>query len=300
MQSRELRLKFIRNTVRVENVNLHLYNYKASPKAQSGSDIDMLHTHSYFELFACISGELTVVWESGEATLSPGDVITMPPSLSHTKLGSSREGEGYVALGVNMERVGGESCRDLCGTLRRAFNPNSPVIIRGVSEQVSRLREVLGELDSGCSPASLLSAAELFCRLADLGKCATPCRGICDERRSSPTDEGRLVIIEQMINDSFREGISPSAIASEVHLCRRQVERIVKERYGMTLRELLRKRRVEYGAQLLLRSEMSVEEVAEAVGYVCRETFTRSFTDYFGKTPSRYREESIQSTVSKK
>lgn len=70
------------------------------------------------------------------------------------------------------------------------------------------------------------------------------------------------------------------------------LQRLFKqETGGRHLGELLSERRLRRAAELLFNSDMSIKEIAYAVGYKHHSSFVRAFERQFGETPREYRRE---------
>ncbi|MBP1962770.1 AraC family transcriptional regulator [Paenibacillus aceris] len=63
-----------------------------------------------------------------------------------------------------------------------------------------------------------------------------------------------------------------------------------RKKYGVSPQQYLQKIRLTKGASLLRETVLSVTEIALSLGYPELYSFTRSFTKYFGVSPSSYRE----------
>ncbi|MBQ8637612.1 MAG: response regulator [Lachnospiraceae bacterium] len=64
-----------------------------------------------------------------------------------------------------------------------------------------------------------------------------------------------------------------------------------KEKTGTTIKSYIIDCRMKKAAQLLTYTDLKVAEVAEAVGFTDQSYFTKSFGRFFGKSPSRFKEE---------
>ena len=58
---------------------------------------------------------------------------------------------------------------------------------------------------------------------------------------------------------------------------------------GRTPMDFLREVRIRKGGKLLLKTELSVDSVAERVGFASRSHFSHAFREYFSQTPSEFR-----------
>lgn len=67
--------------------------------------------------------------------------------------------------------------------------------------------------------------------------------------------------------------------------------------YGLPVHTWLRQRRMERAAELLHTSGLSLEKVAQAVGYSSVSQFAATFRRYYGVTPGKYRKMSDPTTI---
>lgn len=64
-----------------------------------------------------------------------------------------------------------------------------------------------------------------------------------------------------------------------------------KERTGYNFQELLQNRRFKKAADLLLSTDLAVEDIARDVGYENQSYFFRQFKSRYGMTPRKYKAE---------
>lgn len=65
--------------------------------------------------------------------------------------------------------------------------------------------------------------------------------------------------------------------------------RMFKQRIGMSFTEFIHTKRIEKACELLVKSDMSVNEICEKAGFNDIQSFYRNFKKITGKTPIRYR-----------
>jgi transcriptional regulator GlxA family with amidase domain len=94
--------------------------------------------------------------------------------------------------------------------------------------------------------------------------------------------------------DLFARGSTCSVgeLAREVHLSRGQLQRLFKQEMGVLLGDYLVDQRLRKAADLLVSSNMSIKEIAFAVGYEHHSSFTRAFENRFSQSPKQYRDQS--------
>jgi len=79
-------------------------------------------------------------------------------------------------------------------------------------------------------------------------------------------------------------------LAQELNLSTSHLQHLFKQHTGCCLGRLLTEHRLRRAAQLLSDSNMSVKEIAHAVGYEHTSSFIRAFERRFMQPPRRYRE----------
>lgn len=90
------------------------------------------------------------------------------------------------------------------------------------------------------------------------------------------------------IDEHYRDG-TLTDLAEQLHLDAVWLSKEIKKRTGKTYKELLQTRRLEQAIYLLETSQLSIEEVAQAVGYDNKSYFYRLFERRFACSPAAYR-----------
>ena len=93
-------------------------------------------------------------------------------------------------------------------------------------------------------------------------------------------------VVEARLEDS---DVGVEELAADMSLSRVQLYRKVKAVTGSSPVELLRTARLNRAYQLLLTSDMSVSEVAYAVGFTAPSYFTKCFKEEYGMVPGDIR-----------
>lgn len=83
-------------------------------------------------------------------------------------------------------------------------------------------------------------------------------------------------IIEIIEENLDKEELGPTFLAERMHISPRQFSRKFKDLSGITPSDFIKKYRMEKAAQLLLETDMSIQEVIESIGISSRPYFIRS------------------------
>lgn len=97
-------------------------------------------------------------------------------------------------------------------------------------------------------------------------------------------------LIDYISENYNNKNISLSFLANKFGITGPYVSTIVKTGTGMNFHEYITHLRIERAKELLRKNELSVQDIASAVGFSSRNTFLRSFKQLTGMTPSEYKQ----------
>ncbi|WP_159882394.1 helix-turn-helix domain-containing protein [Paenibacillus puerhi] len=110
-------------------------------------------------------------------------------------------------------------------------------------------------------------------------------------RRDMPRDPSRQIAdILDYIHQHFAGDHSIEQLAERANMSVSHFSRTFKEEVGEKYVEYVAKYRLAKAKELLLSTNMKIDDVAENVGYMGRNSFIRIFRKYEGITPGRYRQ----------
>jgi transcriptional regulator GlxA family with amidase domain len=92
------------------------------------------------------------------------------------------------------------------------------------------------------------------------------------------------------IRDHLSEPIRVSRIARHVGFSERQLERLFRRAFGMTIQQFVIQSRIHAAACELTHSGRTIAEIALIFGFSDQSAFTNQFRDITGMTPRVYRE----------
>jgi transcriptional regulator GlxA family with amidase domain len=102
-----------------------------------------------------------------------------------------------------------------------------------------------------------------------------------------PEGQGRISEILKIIESQSPQKISQ--LASEVNLSQSRLQHLFKEETGVRLGRLLTEQRLQKAAELLIRTQLRIKEIAAAAGYEHASSFSRAFEQRFAQSPLVYR-----------
>ena len=107
----------------------------------------------------------------------------------------------------------------------------------------------------------------------------------CRKRVREPRVRRALLLMEQ----NLTRPIAIAAVADELGMSVRQLERLCREHVGMGPASLYRQLRMRYAHWLVENTDRSVTEIAIEAGFADCAHFSRQFKDAYGLSPSTRR-----------
>lgn len=95
--------------------------------------------------------------------------------------------------------------------------------------------------------------------------------------------------VHQYLLSNLDRHITIEALAAQFHLSPTTLKTAFKAAYGTSIAAHIKEHRMEKAALLLTQTELSIAEVARAVGYDSQSKFTAAFKSFFDTLPKDYR-----------
>lgn len=99
----------------------------------------------------------------------------------------------------------------------------------------------------------------------------------------------RLLRARDSIDRLYAQPLDIAALATISHMSEAHFIRSFRSAFGETPHRYLQRRRIERAMALLIHSERNITEICFDVGFGSLGTFSRTFTDIVGTSPSKYR-----------
>lgn len=108
--------------------------------------------------------------------------------------------------------------------------------------------------------------------------------------RSDIPHEFYMDLLDEYFTHFYRNAPLLQDLAQLLHLSVSQTQRLIKSHYGVSFREKLTQARLKEAKRLIGEDRVSMEAIAEQIGYNSYSGFFDAFQEQMGVTPSQYRQ----------
>ena len=95
--------------------------------------------------------------------------------------------------------------------------------------------------------------------------------------------------LSNYIDENLDSRLTLEALAKKCFYNPSYFSRIFKDKFGVSFKEYVGRRRVDYARRLLEETKLTVDEISAMAGFSDRSSFYQQFSKYTGSTPSDYR-----------
>ena len=249
------------------------------------------HSHSLCEIMYVNEGTMSIETESnGFNQVSCSQFIWIDAGIRHWDL---RFNKGLCSM-MNIEyqyEEGTASAPDLAsllqadGMLRDMFEQKPRVLTlsdrNGVIYQL--MKSIIPLADSTSEQSRNLCA--LLCTQVNLE--IARLRSLNRSRESVANHYISEAL--EILNNSYAEPLTASAVAEELHIHPSYLHRLFREYTSRTMKEHLQRIRIQHAQELLAETRKSVLEIADEVGFSNTQQFQQLFRRIVGMKPLEYR-----------
>ncbi|MGX8686981.1 MAG: AraC family transcriptional regulator [bacterium] len=264
----------------------------------SSLSLTQLHTHDYIELGFVVRGEFRQVILGKEIVFHEGDLCLIDQNCLHQdRLTGSDAVVLFLGISGSMFREIIAENRDeeritafLQAALLKQKDVQQYLHFRpgpsGAESLRSCLTLLLQELYEGGAGTIYLRKGLLLRIFRIL---STRCEFAMSREQKQTMQNLMLDEILKYMEDHCAD-VTVRDLADTFHFQEDYFNRLLRKKTGRTYTGCLRRIRLSRAENLLKKTRMSVEEIAEAVGYQNRGFFYRIFQEEYGCTPAVYRE----------
>lgn len=272
----------------IHNHHSRLFSHQPDP---SGAQPFLSHSHSHVEFQYIFEGSGILNTAKGTYHLTPGQLILLPPRLEHQlQLSSpclSRQTLSILFLTGSAPQISPELT-----SLFSVCYSDTPVVI--TTEPDAPLDRIFGHLRNLGNQAEYgvrdQDALRAFCTLflvffsqslpqTDTAPILAPAAPATQEQE----------LIDSFFVSEFSIKSGAAALAQQLHISTRQLNRILQDMYGMSFRQKMNARRLSIALDRLQNSDDTLQQLAEFLGFSSTTALGIFIKKETGLTPSQIR-----------
>jgi transcriptional regulator GlxA family with amidase domain len=106
----------------------------------------------------------------------------------------------------------------------------------------------------------------------------------------STSDIERIHFAEELLTRNLSSPPNTIELSKTIGVCRTKLYRGFNQLYGVSPMEHLRLKRIEKAREMVKDKDLNMTQIAYALGYSSSSHFAKAFRDFFGMSPSHYRQ----------
>ncbi len=267
-----------------KDFELYYYEDRALPKVD-------LHVHNYFEFCFFLEGDLEMQVEDKLYTILPGDIMLIPPALSHRSV--------IKTYDIPYRRFVFWITEEYCNHLLQS-SPDYAYIMQYTKAEncyllhtdqmafhsiQSKLLRILEEMHT-----------EKFGRDTQISICINDLilclNRLAYEQNTTKRKSGEHVLYQQLteyIEDHLEEDLSLDRLAKKFYVSKYHIAHVFKDTFGVSIHQYITKKRLALCRDALYTNQ-NITEVYHMFGFGDYSSFYRAFKKEFGISPKDFRD----------
>lgn len=253
-----------------------------------GENINNLHFHNLIEIGYCHYGAGELIIEEDQYRFGAGMVSCIPANFLHVTKSDTHVRAFWEYLYISpadiLKQQGKpmQETRNIIDAVNRsAFfikveeNPIFVTLIRAIFEEMQNKNAYYRECVGGLAYTLLYEIARFNGR-GNVQSCG---------KNNSLQLENAIEYVERNYPNNFKI----ADLANECHMSETHFRRVFQEKMNMTPVEYVNFVRIKKACELIDKTDISMEDVAEKVGFITPSTFNRNFRRIIGTSPYQWK-----------
>ncbi len=254
-----------------------------------------IHMHRYHEFYFFLEGEVSIRIEEQRWDLKPGDIVLIPPKVSHQAV-IHNSGKPYrrFVLWISEEYCDQlrELSEDYLYFIRHVSDMGDYIIHNDVitfNTVQAKVFELLEEIQGQRFGRDVRIALGINGLVMHLN------RIMYEQKHLNYPEEGHHLYRNLIcyIEEHLEEELTLDAIANEFFVSKYHISHIFKDNMGVSLHQYILKKRL-YACKEALLGNVSISETYQSFGFRDYSSFYRAFKKEFGISPKEFKDTRIQ------
>ena len=247
-------------------------------------DSIQLHSHTFYEMLYCRSGNVQYLLGAERYRVRRGDIIFIPPGISHRPLYLDQLAEPYSRYVIWIHPEFMKNIQQFLG-----FIPLSdPVLLR---TQDSGWEYMERYFQSACREAKIRQEGYEACISSITVQLLIHLTRACTHSKATePLTEKKELLDEliRYIEDHLAEKRTLKSAATDFYISERAISRLFSEKMDVSFYRYVTQRRLIAAKTRIINGD-SLETIGEQVGFSDYSTFYRAFKQAFSISPQQFK-----------
>ena len=251
---------------------------------ESQQEDTRLHRHDYFEMIYVYKGKRATQVEDQEVILKEKEICIFDMQCAHLDIRMRSEGTAFYCCFTNklidnyfLEHLNNRRIRDFLG--RKDADPK---MAEKIEQDFDAVFQELEKSEPGYDRMAQIYTMRIFNNLNS----GMESDVVVFPKRLRGT---KLFQAVSRYISSHIADVSLESLCSQFHYQADYYNRLIKKNTGLTYSEYVHQFRMEKAKNLLVNTEMTVQEIMRYLGYLSHAYFYKSFQQETGMTPTEYR-----------
>jgi AraC-like DNA-binding protein/mannose-6-phosphate isomerase-like protein (cupin superfamily) len=254
------------------------------------------HFHKNVEIHYLHEGSIAFQFEGDRILLRPGQVIVIGPYVSHQLINETGQRHLRFVLNVSLTRLQEDP---EAAFIQAAFERKAPAVFLLPQEIQALFIECLQEATEKVSGYLSIIKLNLMRILWEIARSLSQSpKAEYSVSQKYSLDDRRSFTISEYIENTPPDQLFVSSIAKYMNLSEKQVQRIVKRQFGVTVKRLISDVKLKKAKELLKDPSYSIRQISNILGFANEQYFNRFFKQNEGMPPGKYRKSIEPSSVS--
>ena len=260
--------------------------------------------HKSLELHYLIQGRQILLIENKRFQLHEGMIYYVAPNVVHMHKFDLPGNDEFLRffIGITLERIHASHPKTVPGAekemtvLERCFTHRKFWVGKDSEGCINLIRNILEEL-SHARVGYYSVIQNMLTNLIILSARCMSQQTVADYEVPKNINPHYAERIMDFIRRNYRDDRTREDAAHSLHLSAGHIDRLMREQYGMTFKQSLRQTRLEIAKEKLSETNLSLERVAEDVGFDSASSLSKLFKAKEGITPSAFREQRFSNGI---
>lgn len=241
------------------------------------------HHHSFYEIHLCCSGTATFeVEQDSVITIKAGDFVIFTPNTRH-KLVFFSDDFSKLVFGFTLNIKESDELKFLADS----YSEIKHRAYKASDRMLSIPTEILEEIKMRRTGFKFAICELLSLLIIESARVINPKKK--EDILKYSSKDTKLDSIILYMRNNIHSNLTADEIATVANMSSKQLNRIMLENYNLSISAFFKREKISKAKEMLEKTDMSIRQIAEAVGFSDEFSFGKSFKRTEGNTPAGYR-----------